>query len=393
MFDVRARVRVKPIYPIYRLDDETFRIGAQRGLTCEFRDPWGQLWHLVHVADGSRDLAGVVTAMQEKFPALTSEDIAVGLGRLEDVGLLEDAALTECPDADKSRFEGTVNHFRHYGGVQSDPWERLATLQRSHVTLLGLGGGGSTILPQLVALGVGAITAVDYDRVELGNLNRQFLYQESDVGQLKTTVAERLVEGLNSGTRFEAVEARIDSADDALAVVAGSDLVICAIDEPPFLAQRRVNAACVAAGVPCLYGGSQVTRGRMFTVVPGTSGCFDCLHVHYTKTDPRFGDQFQGFQDIDFDPPTLAFPPDIVRLGGMIAAEAARLLTGYVPPASVAKQVELDFESGGVTVVTEWPRYPDECPTCGAGVESDWPAFSSYLGPLWRGEPVRSVTR
>jgi hypothetical protein len=59
----------------------------------------------------------------------------------------------------------------------------------------------------------------------------------------------------------------------------------------------------------------------------------------------------------------------------------------------VAKQVELDFESGGMTIVSEWPRYPDECPTCGEGDESDWPAFGSYLGRLWRGEPVRSAAR
>ncbi len=382
MFDDSARLRVKPIYPVYRLDQTTFRIGAQRGFTREFRDPLGQLWQLVHLADGTRRVPELVEAMRLDHPGLTGDDIRAGLAHLDGEGLVEDARLNDDSSAD--RFAGTVNHFRHYTGIDAEPRHHLDVLQASRVTLLGLGGGGSTILPLLVALGVGTITALDYDRVELSNLNRQFLYRESDVGELKTRVAQRTVAELNSSTRFHAVQARVESADDVLPHVRDVDLVICAIDEPPFLAQRRVNAACVEAGVSCLFGGSQVTRGRMFTVVPGVSGCFDCLHVHYTKTDPKFGAQFAGFHDLNFDPPTIAFPPDILRLGSAITGEAARLLTGYQPPVSVGTQFEIDFAGGGVEVVTQWPRYPDDCPTCGAGDEADYPAFAAYRGELWR---------
>jgi hypothetical protein len=393
MISNSARLRIKPIYPIYRVDATTFRIGAQRGLTREFRDPFSQLWQLVHIADGSKDVHAVIALMQEKFPALTPDDIRGGLARLEAEGLLEDARLSDFRHEHLSRFEGTANHFRHYGDLDADPWLHLKKLQESHVTLLGLGGGGSTILPLLIALGIGTITAVDYDRVELSNLNRQFLYTEADIGELKTSVADRIVRQLNSATRFRTVTCRLDSAEQVLEQVADADLVVCAIDEPPFLAQRRVNAACVAAGVPCVYGGSQVTRGRMWTVLPRISGCFDCLHVHYTKTDPRFANQFHGFHELDFDPPTIAFPPDILRLGSAIAGEVARLLTGYLPPVSIGKQVELDFASGSTEVVTEWPRYGEECPTCGTGSEESWPAFAAYKGSVWRSESARRAVR
>ncbi len=188
------------------------------------------------------------------------------------------------------------------------------------MTLFGLGGGGSAILPLLVALGVGRIVAVDYDRVEESNLNRQFLYHESDVGELKTTVAQRVVKNLNSRIDFSTITRKIHAAEDVYEIVRGSDLAICAIDEPPYLAQRRVNAGCVAADVTCLFAGSQVTRGRLYTVVPGQSGCFDCLNIHYTRTDPQFERQFRGFHEIDFDPPTIAFAPDILRLGSALAA-------------------------------------------------------------------------
>ena len=103
---------------------------------------------------------------------------------------------------------------------------------------------------------------------------------------------------------------------------------------------------------------------------------------------------FRGFHEIDFDPPTIAFAPDVFRLGASLVAEAARILTGYVPAVSIGTQVELDFLAGSTESIVEWPRYPDDCPTCGDGDESAWPVFSLYPGSTWRtpvsvGEPGR----
>jgi molybdopterin/thiamine biosynthesis adenylyltransferase len=389
-----VRPRVKPIYPVYRLDETTLRIGAQRGLTTQFRDPHGHLASLLQLADGSRELPELVAAVQAHHPILTATDIEEGLARLDRQGLLDDAGADARAESCLQRYSGNVNHFRHFSRLGDDPWAQQRVLQGSRVTLFGLGGGGSVILPLLVALGVGQIVAVDYDRVDESNLNRQFLYSESDVGELKTTVAERIVGQLNSTVDFSTVNRNILAADDVRELVAGADLAICAIDEPPFLAQRRVNAGCVAAGVTCLFAGSQVTRGRLYTVVPGVSGCFDCLNIHYTLTDPVFEKQFRGFHEIDFDPPTIAFAPDVFRLGASLVAEAARILTGYVPPVSIGTQVELDFLAGSTDSIVEWPRYPDDCPTCGDGVESAWPVFSLYPGTTWRAPvPVGESSR
>jgi hypothetical protein len=120
----------------------------------------------------------------------------------------------------------------------------------------------------------------------------------------------------------------------------------------------------------------------MFSVIPGQSGCVDCLNVHYSRHDPSFLGQFRGFHEAHFDPPTVAFAPHIVRLCGMIVAEAARLLTGYTEPQSVGKQVEFEFESGAVTTLTSWPRYEADCPTCGTGDAAAWPIFTLYPGSV-----------
>lgn len=380
--------RVKPIYPVYRVTGSTFRVGAQVGITREFDDPDGQVWELVRLLDGTRSVHDIVSAMRDRYPSLSAGDVEDVIRALDQEGLLDDARPTpydDGPHESLTRFAGNVTYFSHFvglGGSRALPQDKL---RDSTVVLLGLGGGGSNILPLLVASGVGHIRAVDYDRVELSNLNRQCLYREADIGQLKTDVAGRIVAAMNSAVDFSTITMKVDSAEDVQPIIRGADLVICAIDEPPFLAQRRVNRACILEEVTCLYGLSQVSSGRMFSVIPHRSGCLDCLNVHYSMHDPLFVAQFKGFQDADFVGPTVAFAPHMVRLSGMIAAEAARLLTGYTQPQSIAKQIEFDFESGSVTTLLAWPRYGRECPTCGSGCEDDWPVFGLYPGSVSRG--------
>lgn len=66
--------RVKPIYPLYRLNENEFRIGAQLGITAEFNDPEKQMWELAKRLDG-RNLREVINEVRELFPELTVEDI------------------------------------------------------------------------------------------------------------------------------------------------------------------------------------------------------------------------------------------------------------------------------------------------------------------------------
>jgi molybdopterin-synthase adenylyltransferase len=377
--------RVKRIHPIYRVDDSTFRIGAQLGITVQIDDPEQHVWTLVHLLDGTRALAEICAEMRSRFPKVSDADVERAIASLDAERLLDDAREDD-GDPALERWGANLNYFKRFTHLGMSARDVHDSLRASRVVLLGLGGGGSTILPILAATGVGEIVGVDYDCVERGNLNRQYLYRESDIGSYKTEAAARAMAAINSDVRFTTVTARIDSADDVTPLIQDADLVVCAIDEPPFLAQRRVNRACVRAGVTCVYGFSQVTRGRVFSVLPGESGCIDCLNVHYSLKDPLFVKQFRGFHASGFAPPTMGFSPDIVRLAGMIVVEVVRVLTGYAPSKSVATQFEVDFEEDTAYPLLDWPRYPDDCPTCGAGEEARWPIFNAYPGAVERDE-------
>lgn len=71
--------------------------------------------------------------------------------------------------------------------------------------------------------------------------------------------------------------------NDVVELTEGIDIIVCAIDEPPFLIHRIVNEAIVKVGLPCVFGASQVSRGRVYTVIPQKTGCFDCMNLNFSK--------------------------------------------------------------------------------------------------------------
>ena len=88
------RPRIKPIYPLYRLNSQEFRIGAQLGITAEFGEPEGQLWELASRLDG-RPVMTVVEEVREVFPELTVEDVIDGIQLLDNEGFVEEALEEE----------------------------------------------------------------------------------------------------------------------------------------------------------------------------------------------------------------------------------------------------------------------------------------------------------
>ncbi len=369
--------RIKPIYPVYRLDDRAFRIGAQLGITAEFDDPDQHLWSLVNALDG-QPVHAAIKAVQQEFPDLSENEIMDGVALLNQEGFLEESFPDE-ESAIGTRYRANVNYFSRFIGLEGDRFAPQRRINKSNILLLGLGGGGSNVLALLAGLGPSSITIVDHDVVEEGNLGRQLLYRESDIGRPKASAAADALAQMNSEVVIIPHRKRITSVDDVKALADGKDLVISAIDEPPFVAQRIVNKAILQANVPCVFAASQVSRGRVYTVVPGKTGCFDCLNVHYTQRDPQFITQFAAFSKLNFDPPSIAYGPSIYHLTATIVDETIRVLTGYTPPRSLGTQFEVNFEDGSAFAHPSWPRLPEDCPTCGSGDPSAWRIFDHYI--------------
>ncbi len=218
--------------------------------------------------------------------------------------------------------------------------ERLA---RSSVLVVGAGGLGSPIITYLACAGVGRILIVDGDVVEPSNLNRQFLYRESDVGRPKALVAAERVRELNSSVEVEAYQARLtdELASRLMAVV---DLAVDALDN--WASRLILNRAAVSAGKPLVHGGVDRLYGQVTTVIPGRTPCLQCIA-------PPGAERIRGG-------PILGPVAGIV--GSIEALEVLRILSG-LGPGLAGRLLVVDCSSMSFETV-ELRRNPS-CPVCG----------------------------
>lgn len=149
-------------------------------------------------------------------------------------------------------------------------------LKAAKVTLVGCGALGCGQAQLLARAGVGKLTLIDRDFVELSNLHRQLLFDEQDALQAipKAEAAARRLRQVNSGIDIVAKVADV-GARNIEALIEGADLVMDATDN--IEARYVLNDACVKHGVPWIYGGALGVEGTVMAVLPGKGPCLRCL--------------------------------------------------------------------------------------------------------------------
>ena len=222
-------------------------------------------------------------------------------------------------------------------------------LQQAKVCVVGVGGLGNPITTRLVAMGVGTIRIVDRDVIELSNLHRQTMFDDSDVGEIKVEVAEKKLQKLNPNVTIEALPISVNDYT-ALEVVDGCDLVIDALDSVN--ARYSLNKACVQKNIPFVTGAAVGVSGQAFTILPKKSACYHCM-----------------FPSLDEDSmPTCSIegvhPSILSIIGGIEVAEAVKIILGKKPSLS-EKILHVDLEN--LDFVYTKTFKVDECPVCGSG--------------------------
>ncbi len=256
-------------------EDEVVLI-RDKGVELTLPDPEGQVLMLLNLLDGTRSVREAAEAMALHWPSLALADVVEGIVVLDEAGLLENAsAQPELSHWQQERYFSNLAFFGTFAGLEKSRYSFQHTLRRSHVVLLGVGGLGSTLLYNLAGLGVGHVTTLDCDRIELKNLARQFLYSEAEVGLPKLARAVERARSFNSELHVTPVEKRVTGPWDIAPLLPGANLVLSAIDQPAEV-QYWVNQACIEAGVPFITGGIQVARGFYYSIYPGQSGCLAC---------------------------------------------------------------------------------------------------------------------
>ena len=352
------RPLLKPF--LHQRDTDNLMLVRDVGDAFELPDPDGQIETLIKLLDGTRTPEQVTADIRTRWPELTGSDVRDGIAALDQAGLLEDAdAVTDLTEAQQLRYTSGLSFFSTFATLDRSRYHFQERLRDTHVVLLGVGGLGSSVLLGLAGSGVGRITLLDTDRVELKNLTRQFLYTESDVGAAKVSRAAARARATNSTIRVEAVDRRVTGVADIAPLIDGADLVVCGIDQP--VASRYwVNEACVAAGVPWVGGGMTVTRLVYWSIWPGHSGCLACRDaagLGPTATDDAATDLRRWRTNRTIGPMASV-------VAGYVGLEALRYLTGFAPPVAAARSWLIDVVTGTSTVEVAWDRRAD-CPVCG----------------------------
>jgi molybdopterin/thiamine biosynthesis adenylyltransferase/rhodanese-related sulfurtransferase len=191
--------------------------------------------------------------------------------------------------------------------------EGQTRLKRASVLLVGTGGLGAPAALYLAAAGVGRLGLVDFDTVDVTNLQRQIIFGTSDAGRPKTDAAARRLADLNPALDIVTHDTRLTAAN-AIEILEGYDVVIDGSDN--FATKYLVNDACVLLGKPDVYG--SVLRFEGQAAVFGPEGpCYRCL---YPEPPPP------GAVPSCADAGVLGVLPGIV--GSIQATEAIKLILG-----------------------------------------------------------------
>lgn len=222
-------------------------------------------------------------------------------------------------------------------------------LLNSHVLIIGAGGLGSACAPYIAAAGVGKISIVDDDVVDLTNLQRQIIHEDSSVGDAKVLSAQRFLKKVNPNIEVFPIQKR---ADNLLLnqLVEKADVIVDCTDN--YKTRHAINRACVLAKKPLVFGAAIRFDGQLsvFDTSKQHSPCYACI----------FPEEHE-FEEVRCSTMGV-FSPLVGIIGTMQAAQALQIITGCGEPL-VGKLALWDGMKSEMTQIKVSRKL--NCPVCG----------------------------
>ncbi len=189
-------------------------------------------------------------------------------------------------------------------------------LLQAHALIIGAGGLGSAAAPYLAAAGIGKITLVDHDVVELTNLQRQIMHTEQMIGKSKVASGQQFLSQLNSGIQVDIVQEK--ATTNLLAKLLPTiDVVLDCTDN--FNTRQLINAACIQYQTPLVSGSALRFDGQVSVFDPRTktSPCYVCIF------SPG-----EDFEEVSCSSMGI-FSPLVGIIGTIQAAQSLQVIIGF----------------------------------------------------------------
>ena len=249
-------------------------------------------------------------------------------------------------------------------------------LRESRVLLVGAGGLGSPVALYLAAAGVGTLGLVDFDSVDLSNLQRQILHGSAAVGSSKIDSARDRLRDINPNVDVVGYDTRFASSN-ALEIARGYDLIVDGTDN--FATRYLVNDTSVLLGIPNVYGSVYRFEGQASVFGAPDGPCYRCLFrepppPHLVPSCAEAG--------------VLGVVPGLV--GTIQATEAVKILLG-LGDTLAGRLLTIDVMTMAFRTI-EIRRDP-ECPMCGTREITELVDYDEFCGSATIADPAPSVVR
>jgi bacteriocin biosynthesis cyclodehydratase domain-containing protein len=348
-----------------RIKRTTSQVEAPNGDLYLMRPSAGQDIHIERPDEKGRRLLAALDGQrtrEELGAEFGEKEVGDLLAQLGELGVIEDAADDDLiADDVVARFD---RQLRYFGDITAGPTpsQCQAKLESARIAVLGVGGLGGWSALALSSCGIGKMLLVDFDKVELTNLNRQVIYGEPDIGRPKAEVAAERLATFNSRMELEVMDKRLGSEADVAATIEGYDVVIDAVDWPAHEIEHWVNSACFAAGIPFIAMSHFPPAARVGPFyVPGQTGCYACQEIAYRRSYPLFDLVIEQSRAKESPAGTLGPPCGLI--GSLIALEIMHFLTGLAEPATLGASLVYDLRTLEVEREAVVPEA--DCPVCG----------------------------
>ena len=227
-------------------------------------------------------------------------------------------------------------------------YEGQQKLQEAHVLIIGLGGLGSPASMYLTSAGVGQLTLIDNDTVELSNLQRQLVHRNQNIGEAKVSSAKKNLAEINPDTIINTIENTIDETQ-LYQQVELADIVLDATDN--FEARFAINKACMVQKKPLVSGAAIRFEGQVSVFNPNINNCpcYSCLYPDTNAPEETCSEN--GI-----------LSPVVGVIGSLQALEAIKIICGVGEPL-YGKLLLFD----GLTQQWRTMKFKKDptCPVCG----------------------------
>jgi molybdopterin-synthase adenylyltransferase len=343
--------------------------------SLEIEDPDRSFKNLLKELNGDQTIKEISDKTQ-----LRKEVLLDLINDLDTYGLIEDnthSSQTTLSPGEQERYKSHFNFFSSFSNLINSRFLYQEKLRDSKVSVLGL-GGSSIILSNLAGMGIGSILGLDFDKIELSNLNRQFLFSEKNIGEQKTKVTKEKIMESNSDINIDVIDLKVTNSRELLPHILDSSIVINTIDQPSIQSTRWVNFACVRNNIPLIQGGTGLNKLLIQAFFPHESACFDCYLIQILRENPEFEDELRQTYGSKMEGRNTAFAPNVAFLAGLITSQTSNIICNFIDSPNISYTTEYATISLEKVATRKWSLVED-CPTFGNHLKTSEPVDLNHL--------------